>query len=1029
MKKFNINKKKVIPFLVILSLVLLGTFHLNFSYAIYWGGEGATVYPDEEHPTRYGVIIPEPNSFSTISIDASNQGSYSLMNWWGYVLDNEEVTYPGMDISVLYPWYFDDFYFDTTTDNNYTNPTLDISWINITAYNPHDITLSPYTFNSIFNYYTMSESSLLKIPLNSSIPIQIDISINNLGPKVLKLDWFSSGDPLSLDPLDDWALISPSGKIVDEFYDSAEISIIDHRKLFEFLVFVAHEKGTYRLLMQATNDQPTHLTLEFLNTPISTLQLNTLTFGGNGDVTPNIKDFYELEWQNKWYKIDGEKGDLYRLDIGLDYDDILPSIYCWMPCENGYLQTKSYTTGVYDIYFPTTGTAYLSFIDNIVSDLYRYSLFLEEFEILNYNIGSDLFTTRISRDQRKAIEFEIEEDSFVRFNYTLFDQPAGEPTIYAPKFFASGEYLNSFLYEDSKKLECYQIIESIDSKLAGDNEEFFYYYLPNGTYKALLKNDNVKYEGIIQISSKYIDFSDETIPITSVTYPDTDPSQFISLEFDPEDYYNGIYDAQYAYINITEPGQYFLNATIYASDHLAVLPLTTDPAKVIVYNYSENTYHDFTEKALDPSKNFSAFSDDGGNENGDRLYLAYPSKWHDMHFNFSTLGVETGTDLIIYAWNGPGENWDSVNYPVDTTDDFSADGDIVLDINDGNYLDWVPGASFDLPNINEFQYYWLAIECWVYSGTSGYSTIPKIQLLTLSNVTLEGDINLALIGESGYEYCNFWTPYVDDQLGDLLINQETENLNDSAEVALFTSTMPGIIGLEEGSYKLLIIPHGFSNQAILQIDFGIGNAWSYSHERSYDITEEPNLYPYQIKYYNASWYGPDNITTYSYGLTTSYNDTESSLPLLAEPSFFVLDCYGDAYMWTQLIVSTNNVSDYYLYLMQDLPWIDNSGPYHEVMELTVTNVNDTYEFGVHKDHFYLIFEVYEFSELVTFRIDLNQYNTTILRSSVPITTYKSPPADYGALFLGLAIGVPIVAGIIVVIYILKKGGRIGSKTP
>ena len=93
-------------------------------------------------------------------------------------------------------------------------------------------------------------------------------------------------------------------------------------------------------------------------------------------------------------------------------------------------------------------------------------------------------------------------------------------------------------------------------------------------------------------------------------------------------------------------------------------------------------------------------------------------------------------------------------------------------------------------------------------------------------------------------------------------------------------------------------------------------------------------------------------------------------------------------------------------------------------------LNTTYEFGVHTDHFYLIFEVTASAEPVTFRIDLNQYVTTMLTTSVPIGSYKAPsPGLSGPLVLGLAIGIPVAAGVIVIIYVLKKKGRIGSKTP
>ena len=339
------------------------------------------------------------------------------------------------------------------------------------------------------------------------------------------------------------------------------------------------------------------------------------------------------------------------------------------------------------------------------------------------------------------------------------------------------------------------------------------------------------------------------------------------------------------------------------------------------------------------------------------------------------------------------------------------------------YSDWTLGSNFDLPELNEGDYYW--IRAYLENGFYNGNDIPYIQILKLSNITMQGDVNLALVGDSGYEYSDYWTPYIDTSL-DLLINQESENLKDSTETWLFENSAPRIIGLEEGLHKLLIIPHGWIYQGPLQIDFAIGNWWSYRHELFYNITEEPNLYSYQINNYTANWYGPDNITTYSYGLTASYNHTEVSS--VGGNSYFVLECAGDAYKWTQLVVSTNNVSDYNLYIMQDLPWIENTKPNDEVKPFPATSLNNTYEFGVLTDTFYLIFEVDASEEMVKFRIDLTQYNTTLLTSSVPIASY-TPPSEFGPLILGLAIGIPVAAGIIVLVYILKKKGRILTKHP
>ncbi|MFX1573407.1 MAG: hypothetical protein ACFFB0_11710 [Promethearchaeota archaeon] len=1029
MMNSKFNKKKLISFLAILTLVLLGVFNLNLGYAIQWEGDGATFEPDVEHPTQYGVFIPEPNIYATMYVDASNQGRYAMMNWLGGELDSELVDYPGKDISHLYPWYFDSYVRDTTTDNDYLDP-WDVNWINVTALNPQNNTLSPYTLNSVFDYYVMTEGNSLNVPVHSSFPMQIDLVLNSKGPKILKFDWLTD-DP-TIDPLDDIALVSPSGKLVDSQLGLVEApGLFATFEVFNFLAFVAHQRGTYRLLINAAYAEPMSLALEFLKTPITNLPLNTLRFGGNGDDNPSIQDLWDIKWQNDWFRINGKKGDMFRLDIGIDYTDIYPQVNFWAPCANGYVNYEPIAPipGIYDVYFPATGPLYVSFIDETVQEIYRYSLYLSEFETLDYNIGDNLTTIRVDRDQRKAIEFDIEEDSFVEFNYTLFPQPLGNPTIYAP----GGNYY--FLYENSKRLECVNVFGPIETKPLSD-ETFYYYYLPAGTYKAFIANTNVNYDGVVQISSKYVEEGNGTIPINYLTYPDTNPSQFLTVEFDPHEYYNGIHEGKYVYLNITEPGQYILNTTIYTADNLAGTPLSADPAAVVVYNSSApfgGSYHDWTEEALDPSKSFPAFSNDtAGEQTDDILFIAYSQKWHDMEFNFSQVGIRENVNLDLSFFTYDGTDFTSdVSETLDTTTEFTSDGTIVLNLLDPQYLSWIPGADFDLPGIKEDDYYWLAIQL---TSTTDFSQLPYIQLLKLSNITLQGDVNFALIRDSGYEYGDYWNPTIETEPTDLLINQEATNLYDSSETLIFETSSPYTIGFEEGVYKLLIIPYGWGGVEPIKIKFAVENYWSYRHQENYNITAEPNLYLHQINNYTAGAYGQGNTPVYNYSGTYTFNSTETILPsFLGSNGYFVLECFGDIYKWTQLVVATNNVSQYELYIMQDLPWVTNTGPHDLEVEsrysVPPTPINTTNEFGVLSDHFYLIFEFQPtfLDEIVTFRIDLTQYNTTILTTSVPIASYK-PPLNM-ALVLGLAIGIPVAAGIIVMIYVLKKRGKILSKTP
>jgi len=1042
MTKSKIQYKKIVQLLIIFCLVILGIFHLNSGYAIHKEGNGATVYPDYFNPIQYGAFIPEPNQYSAMSIEARNQGEFTIMDWSGFPIDSETVNQTGTDISSLYPWYFDDYMMDSTTDNDYINPWFDINWINISSQNPHDVVLSPYTFNSVFNYYTMTEGSTLTATLNSSIPIEIDILIKNKGPKILKINWLTD-DP-DKDPLlgGYYDLVSPSGKLIDCYKALAEYDITYplhyNEQLFHYLPFVADETGTYSLLLKANYEEPTQLALEFLDTPISNLPVNNLIFDGNTDEFPSAQDSWDIAWQNNWYQIRGEKGDLFKLEIGIDYSNIYPTVNLWTPSENGYIKTLIGGAGVYDIYFPMTGTAYLSFIDEELEWWYRYSLFLTEFEVLNYTIGYDPFYIKLSRDQRKAIEFEIEKPCFVQFNYTSFSQPAGEPEIYAD----GTPY--RFLFEDSNDLNGYDIISPIETKYVG-SEKFDYYYFPNGTYKALARNKNVEQEGVIRITSMYAEFVNRTFAINSLTYPDISATEFLNLEFDPVENHNILYESKYVYINITEPGQYLLNTSISASDNLGAFPVSADPTAVVVYNSSNDSYHDWTEVALDPLKSFPAFSNDtSGEQTNDILYIAYPQKWHNMEFNFSQLGVkESGLlDLEFYIYNGYGFT-DEVDFTLDTTDEFTSNGTIVLNMDDPDYKNWMLGADFNLTTIDTEYYYWFAIKLEDMSDADDdYNPIPYIQTLKLSNISLAGFVNLVLLRESGYKYSDYWkVPILD--LPSLNINPLPEFSSDSVDTHLVDPILyyyygidPYIIDLEEGLYKLLIVPHGWGYPGTITFDFSVENYWPYRHQESYNISNlspEPNLYLHQIKDYLPYGYGEEFVSIYNYNKIVQYNDTESSISDFNDNSYLVLECYGSAYQWTQLVVSTNNVSAYNLYLMQNLPWSYNM-PNYEVMPLTITPmtgpfVNYTYEFGVFSDHFFLLFEVSDIDELITFRISLSQYDTAILTSTVPIALYTRPSSDQGALILGLAIGIPVAAGAVVVIYILKRRGKILTKTP
>jgi len=1016
------KNRKTYTFLAISLFLFFNILSLNPGMAIYMHDEGATFHLDKEDPLAYGVFLPEPNMYATLSIQGSNQGEFSLMWFEGMELASEIVDQPGDDISFMYPWYFDDC-ISTVTNNDFVDPIMNTFWLNVSAYNAENETLSPYNINTVYNYYVMNEEGKLQIPLNHSIPMQIDITINNLGPKILKYDWLTD-DPGNID--ETYNLVSPTGKRLNIYRTLARsFAVSPSVRVFEYFTFVANEIGTYRLLVCAEHvaGLPAYLNLEFLSSSISSLPLEKLIFGGNSEDILAIEETEHSTWQSNWFRINGEKGDLLKLDLNKDYTTgVEPLIGIWSPCENGYLMLDlGIGEGTHDIYFPTKGYAYISFVDANYGDWYRYSLYLSEYETLDYTIGGNLTSVKISRDQRKAIEFSLEEDSFVRFNFT--STPPGNPYLYSMDLYGM-ETVNGTIFMDSKTLNCYQVISPLDQKIA-NNEWFHYYYMPAGNYKAMIKNSNITTDGVLQISSKFVEVVNETIPVNSLIYPDLRSSQFFTFDFEPDEYYNRLKQGICIEINITEPGQYILNTTIYASDNLAAIPLTADPAAIVVYNSSGDNYLDWTEEALDPLRSFPAFSNDTvGDQTDDILFIASTQKWHNMEFNFSQPGSKDHPALNIDFFVYDGIDFTSeVTDTLDTTDEFTLNGTIALDIDENDYANWVSGADFDLPNINEANYYWLAIEL----VDRDYDPLPFIQLLTLSNITLQGDLNFALIRDSGYNFGDFWRPTDQPAITGLVVNQGLEYVEDSDYTHLLEADSPYILGFEEGTYKLLIIPEKWSYSGPVTIHFAIENYWPYRHQETYNITAltpNPQLHKFQINNYTSYGYANGTGPFYDYGLAIQYNDTEASVPKFAGNSYFLLECYGEAYQWTQLVVSTNNVSSYSLYLLQDLPWSYNA-PNWEVITLGGGFINDTHEFGVHTDQFYLLFEVDDLAEIITFRLALSQYDTVELFASPPTASYK-PPLDTSLIII-LAIVIPAaIGGAIVVVYILKKkrGGKI-----
>ncbi|KKK63803.1 hypothetical protein LCGC14_2990610, partial [marine sediment metagenome] len=361
-----------------------------------------------------------------------------------------------------------------------------------------------------------------------------------------------------------------------------------------------------------------------------------------------------------------------------------------------------------------------------------------------------------------------------------------------------------------------------------DDMVFYYYYFPKGDYEAIIKNADITSNSIFQIDSKFIGLYDDNIPINSLNHLNPNPTQFLTLDFEQDDYYDELYEATYVYLNITEPGQYLLNTTI---DSSGAISRPTNPSAVVVYNSSAGTYHDWTDELLNSSESFPAFSDDGTSDD-DILYIAYPKKWFNMDFEFSQLGSAT-VEVDGFTWNG--YNWEEDILAAgvdDMTYGFSSNGSISYDTLSTFYTNWTLGAdfggNFNLLGINKDKYYWLGIK----EDGGSYIQLPYIQSLKLVNITFDINVNLALVGESGYKYCDFWQPPLGTEPAFEFLNQLTLTANTS----LFNTVEPYTTIFEEGLYKLLIIPEGELNyNGPITITFALKNQWSYRHQETYNI--------------------------------------------------------------------------------------------------------------------------------------------------------------------------------------------------
>jgi hypothetical protein len=1019
MKSMQKYKKLTIG-CILLIFLLFNVFAISNGFAVTIQ-EDAVFNLDKEDslgPEGYGAIIPSPNTLGAVTIDGSNQGKFTVMDWDGSAAGFEEiVNYPGEDISIYYPMSLDNYLIGlgSFTNNDEFDPWSEIGWLNVSAYNAEAGTLSPFTVSTVFDYYVMEEGSVFTQPFNYEHPMQIDLIVKSGGPKVLKFDWLTD-NPAAV--VYTHSLISPSGKMVN--YYEQEAIFQGSYTLYNYLIFTASEVGAYRLIVTALYINPASLNLEFLDTDISSLPLNAVKFGGNFDDFATLDVSKIANWQSNWFKFTGKKGEVFRLDLYQDFaTGFIPTIDIWTPSGNGYLLTSGIGMGSHEIYIPKSGAVYVSFTDVDFENWYRYSLFLTKADNVHYTLG-DLTSYSISMDETKTIEFSLNKDSIVRFNYSSLPNPLG-----APAMDALGT-LNAFIFRDSKELEGYDINTNIVTRTV-DSTDFYWYYMPVGTYKAVIKNTNPTADGIFQISSKVYDWSDDSIPVNSLTYPTTYPTEFVTIEFQPDTEFSSLKDPVGIDINIPDIGQFRLNTTMWVADNDGANE-TSSPSYLYTYNSTGPAdYYSFGYPQ-------PVFSLDGDSTAADYLYIGAPTRWTGMTFNFSIPGVGVGTmELEIYDGG-----WPVLSEDNDGTSELTADGTIEFDISDPDFDDWIKGAGgIDIdPAIDENDYYWMRLDCLVdYSG----GTVPVIQQLTLLNNTIRGDLEFILIGESGYEYDDYW--------GSAGISQPVDPVNlevsldddaggsynfDSRESSIIESVDPETIGLEGGTYKLLIIPEQWDYPGSVKIQFAVEDFWNYRHQETYDIaivSPTPNLHAIDISNYTLSGYSNLTGPYYNYDLITQYNHTEAYVAYTGE-SYLAIECTGDPYQWTQLVTVTQGVTDYELYIIQDLPWIDASGPNSEITQISPMNVNynTTYEFGIFSEQFTLLFEVNAPADSnVSFYIFLSQYDTVPLITSDLRASY-TPPID-PALVLALAIGIPGAAGAAIVIYILKKKGKILTKHP
>jgi hypothetical protein len=1037
-----VRKAKILAFSAFLGILILSTFNASMSIAaVPSEGTATEVELKKSNPRQYGVIVPAPNMYVTTRLQGSYQANLDIIQWNegtpsapgpDSTINTENI--PGYDIAGYGPWYHEGNYFNTPTNDEYIDPWW-IRWFNLTALNAQNDTLdNPFYLNTVWNTYTLAEGGSLSIPMNWSIPIQIDVTINSIGPKVIKVDDLSADKDYSQGatyphPITSqaWTIISPSGDVltpgVNYFLAYFEREGTSDRE-YDVLSFVAHETGTYKFLMEPSQAAPLTLYFEFLSPSITNLPTDTLTYFGIGDADPTLRDRYSQQFWSGWVKISATKGDKFRFDYGLDYSETNNQYdsYIWYPCDYGYVVQTVTTTGntgnpftSYDLIAPSTGDIYVNIQPrDHDQDIFRFGLYLKKIETQALTLNGTE-TIHISRDERKAFDFTLEEDTFLRLNMSIFG--GGLPVFYGwdGGALAWGAWNISLL--TAKKTYCVQGISPLEAKTA--NYTYLYYYLPKGDYEFLVRNTVPTQDGVLMLTTSYVEWDNNTITPQTLAFdtylhqPMVNPTAFTPLVFKADDYESGLKKAKWVYVNITKPGQYYVNATVYRVHNPHTLQPYVNPSYIFVMNQTDNSFTDWTAKALDPSPNgfFPAFSTDASDsESGDRLYIAYPQKFHDIELNFTTFASPAET-ITIYGYEGGG-TWSAIGYTDNTQSGGTMRQNGTIDLTfDANYGDWIRGASFDIPGVEERLYYWLAIE-----ATSNYAPVPEINHIRLSNTTLIGDINWAWVRDDTYQYCDFWSMQPTDinDLGVVALMNGYESASNAAPISFWTYQ-----GIESDAVKFLIVPEKWSYPGDIVVAISVYCYNAFELGAFYNITANPIINPWQIQSNVNAPKGSVlfNYTTYpAFSINHKFNSTRYINPQTSVVRY-IINCTGSYLNWTQLICAIQNVTSYDLYLVQDLPWISNANPNNEIMLIDNNGgTNATYEFGVLNSNFYLIFDITPSAELVTLKVCLTQYNTTRVYTVAPVVPVVPIVPGYPLL---ITLGVSVTA-VVVIAYVMNK---------